>query len=166
MKINRDWATPLTVGAFFLSGITGILLFFHIDTGLNKEAHEWLGWALIIGVIFHSMANLQSFKRYFAKRNAQIIMGLFVVLFGLSFINLEEENKLPYFNTIKALSDTPLENVAIIAKITPEETINRLSKAGFKVSSSKQKVSDIVGDDFRQQMKALNTVLSIEASDK
>jgi hypothetical protein len=159
MKINREWATPLAFGSFFLSAVTGVLIFFHIDTGFNKEAHEWLSWVLLAGVLFHSIANLPSLKKYFSKRNAQIIVGLFVILLGLSFINLEEDNKPPYFNTIKALSDSSLENVAIIAKITPEETIKRLSKAGFQVTSSKQKVSEIVGDDFRKQMSALNSIL-------
>lgn len=166
MKVSRDWATPLTVGSFLISGVTGVLLFFHVDTGFNKTAHEWLSWVLLVGVLLHTISNLQSFKRYFAKRNAQIIMGLFVVLLGLSFINVGGDSKPPYFNTIKALSDTPLESVAIVAKITPEETVNRLSKAGFKVSSTKQKITDLVGDDFRQQMRALNTVLISENQEK
>ena len=42
MKISREWATPLTIGAFGLMSVTGMLMFFHLDTGFNKLAHEWL----------------------------------------------------------------------------------------------------------------------------
>ena len=43
----RESATPLTIGSFLLIAITGVLMFFHLDSGLNKLAHEWLGWAMI-----------------------------------------------------------------------------------------------------------------------
>ena len=40
MKLQRDWATPLTIGAFGLLAVTGVLMFFHPDSGLNKAVHE------------------------------------------------------------------------------------------------------------------------------
>lgn len=49
MKVSREWATPLTIGIFTLMAVTGILMFFHLDKGLNKTAHEWLGWLLVAG---------------------------------------------------------------------------------------------------------------------
>lgn len=36
----REWATPLTIGSFLLIAVTGVLMFFHLDSGLNKLAHE------------------------------------------------------------------------------------------------------------------------------
>ena len=52
MSIKREWATPITIGAFLLSAVTGVLLFFHLDSGLNKLAHEWLSWVLLAAVAF------------------------------------------------------------------------------------------------------------------
>ncbi|EWS63204.1 hypothetical protein Y695_03563 [Hydrogenophaga sp. T4] len=41
---QRPWITPLVMGSFALSAVTGVLMFFHLDTGLNKAAHEcWAG---------------------------------------------------------------------------------------------------------------------------
>ena len=37
------------MGAFTLSAVTGVLMFFHLDSGLNKAAHEWLSWAMVGG---------------------------------------------------------------------------------------------------------------------
>ena len=61
----KAWATPLTIGAFGLMATTGLLMFFHLDSGLNKTAHEWLGWAMILGVVAHVMLNWKAFKRHF-----------------------------------------------------------------------------------------------------
>lgn len=35
MTIQRSWVTPITAGSFLLVGVTGILIFFHIDSGAN-----------------------------------------------------------------------------------------------------------------------------------
>lgn len=43
MALKRQWVTPLMAGSFILMATTGILMFFHLDSGLNKTAHEWLG---------------------------------------------------------------------------------------------------------------------------
>lgn len=39
MAVQREWATPVAAGAFLLSAVTGVLIFFHIDSGLNKFVH-------------------------------------------------------------------------------------------------------------------------------
>jgi xanthine/uracil permease len=65
MKIPRDLATSLTIGAFGIMSVTGILMFFHADSGLNKVVHEWASWAMVTGVVLHVVVNWVAFKRYF-----------------------------------------------------------------------------------------------------
>ena len=50
MAIKREWVTPIAAGGFLISAVTGVLMFFHLDTGLNKVAHEWLSWVFLGGV--------------------------------------------------------------------------------------------------------------------
>jgi hypothetical protein len=45
----RSWATPLTIGAFFLMAITGVLMFFEWNTGLTTVVHQWFSWGIITG---------------------------------------------------------------------------------------------------------------------
>jgi len=40
----RTWATPLTISAFLLMSVTGVLMFFHIEGGLTTVAHQWCSW--------------------------------------------------------------------------------------------------------------------------
>jgi len=35
----KSWATPLAIGAFIISGVTGLLLFFDIAFGLVDTVH-------------------------------------------------------------------------------------------------------------------------------
>ncbi|HEY1090516.1 MAG TPA: DUF4405 domain-containing protein, partial [Burkholderiaceae bacterium] len=64
LSAQRPWITPVVMGAFLLSAVTGVLMFFHLDSGLNKTAHEWLSWAMVIGVGLHVLLNMPAFKRY------------------------------------------------------------------------------------------------------
>jgi hypothetical protein len=65
MQVSREWATPVTIGAFMLMSVTGVLMFFHADRGFNKLAHEWVGLVMVGGVAAHAMANWAAFTRYF-----------------------------------------------------------------------------------------------------
>lgn len=88
MKIDRNWVTPLTLGAFIVSAVTGVLLFFDLDSGLNELAHEWLSWVLLVGVALHGAANFQSVKKYFTQKTGLAIIAVFVLLLALSFLDL------------------------------------------------------------------------------
>ena len=84
--VKREIATPLTMGAFLIMAVTGILMFFHWDTGFNKVAHEWLGWLLVVAVGLHVLANMSAFKNHFKKPNTKIIVGVLTAILALTFL--------------------------------------------------------------------------------
>jgi hypothetical protein len=159
MQISRDWATPLTMGAFLLMATTGILMFFHLDTGLNKEAHEWLGWAMVVGVTVHVLANMAGFKRYLAKPSALAIVGVFaLMLAGSFFVKGDDEGGNPVRKVMPAVSSAPLSALAGIAHRTPEQLVADLRAAGFKVASAEQSIAAIAGPKRDDQSKAIGVV--------
>ena len=117
MHIDRNWATPLTVGAFGLLATTGVLMFFHLDTGLNKTAHEWLSWAMLGGVVLHALLNLPAFKRYFTQTTGRVVMGAFALVLALSFLSLGGKGgKEPGFAPpVRALAAAPIPVLAQVA---------------------------------------------------
>lgn len=161
MMITREWATPLAAGAFLLVASTGVLMFFHLDSGLNKEAHEWLSWALLAGVGLHVTSNLSAFKRHLAGRRGQAFVGVFALVLALSFIPLEEDEggEKPFMAPVRALAGTPIATLAQVANTTPETVMQRLQAAGFKPAAATQSVSDLTGKDPGDQMRALNAAL-------
>jgi hypothetical protein len=122
MNLNphRPWITPLVMGAFLLSAVTGVLMFFHLDSGLNKLAHEWLSWAMVGGVLLHAALNLPAFKRYFGQKTALTVMGAFALVLALSFIPAAGAKKAPsYAGPVRALADAPLPVLAQVLGKTP-----------------------------------------------
>ena len=163
MKMTRDWITPITTGAFLLTAVTGILLFFHADTGLNKAVHEWLSWIFLLGALLHLILNFASFKKHLTQRKGQVLIGTFVLLLALSFIPFEEEHHhSPFEPPIKALARTPLSTLAQVAGTSPDQLRNRLMSEGITVASYEQNLSELIGDDFRVQVHILEELFEGE----
>jgi hypothetical protein len=163
MKIYRDWATPLTAGAFIVLAVTGLLMFFHLDRGLNHLAHEWLGWVLVIGVACHITANFLGLKRHISSRTGKAVVVAFLLVLALSFIQLEERKKPPgWAQPVKALAFMPFTELAVVAKMSVEEIRERLIEAGLNPSSDDQSIKDLVGHNLRKQVGALNAIFPDE----
>lgn len=162
--MTRDWITPITTGAFLLTAVTGVLLFFHAATGLNKEVHEWISWIFLIGALLHLALNFGPFKKYLTQRKGQVLMGTFVLLLALSFIPFEEEHHHapPFVPPIKALARTPLSTLAQVAGTSPDQLRDRLSRKGIAVASYDQSLSELIGNDFRDQVHILEELLEEE----
>jgi len=162
MKLKREWVTPITAGAFLLLGVTGILMFFHIDTGLNKLAHEWLGWVLVAAVALHLVLNFQGLKRQLTQTRGQVLAGLFVLALGLSFLPTGGDGpggKAAFMATTGALADAPISALAQVARVD-EATLNaRFSAAGHPLTAAAGSVRDLVGTDPGAQAALLARVL-------
>lgn len=160
MNIQRNWVTPITAGAFLLSAVTGVLIFFHADTGANKFVHEWLSWVLLAGVALHLLANLGGLKSHLASLRGRLLIGVFVLALLASFIPLGGTGgEPPFMLPIRALSAAPLTTLAEVAKVSPEQLRERLAQAGVQATSDSQSLSELVGPDMKKQMQVLRTVL-------
>jgi hypothetical protein len=164
MTLSRHWATPLTIGSFLLLAVTGILMFFHLDTGLNKLVHEWLSWVLIAAVGLHVTSNLFAFKRYFTQRHARWLMGSAVLVLALSFLPLGGTGaEPPFVAPAKALAAAPLPVLAQVAGVPTAEMRARLQRAGLTVSADNDTLAALVGPETKKQIQVLAKVLPAAA---
>ena len=157
---QRGWITPLTIGSFALTSVTGILMFFHLDMGLNKVAHEWLSWVLVAAVALHGLLNWPAFKRYFSQRLAVAVMGVSAAVLALSFTPLGGRDAPPFKAPISALARAPLTQLAVIAQTDVVTVRQRLVEAEFDVRAETPSIAALTGADLRQQIRALNAVLT------
>lgn len=161
---HRSWITPWVIGAFLLTAITGVLMFFHLDRGLNKTAHEWLSWAMIVGVGLHLALNFNAFKRYLSQPIARAIVGAFVLVLAMSFTPAGSSRNEPGFaSPVRALAHAPITVLAQVAGISATEVKTRLASAGLEVTGEQQSVADLAGEDLRRQIGILNQVISVAA---
>ncbi len=159
MKITREWITPITTGAFLLVAVTGVLLFFHADTGLNREVHEWLSWLFLTGAVLHLAVNFTTFKKYLAQRKGQVLLGLFVLLLAVSFAPFGN-NEPSFAPPLHALAEVPLTTLAEVARTSPDQLLERLNRAGISAQSAGQSLNELIGDDFHTQIHILETLFT------
>ena len=159
MRIAREWATPLTIGSFAAIAVTGVLMFFHVDSGLNKAVHEWVSWLLVIGVALHVLANVASFKRYFTQARARWLIGGGLLVLALSFAPLGGRSEPPFVGPLKVLAAAPLPTLAQLAGVSTAQMRDRLRAAGLAPAGDADSVQSLAGPDLRRQVGVLRRVL-------
>jgi hypothetical protein len=153
----KSWATPLVIAAFIISGITGILMFFHKDDGLVKPVHEWLSWALVAGGAFHTVVHWNSFKAYFTRNSSiAIIASGAIIALAAIVIPMQGRGGNPAMKIGKALASAPLETVASVAKQTPEQAIEILQKKGIKVLNTQESIAAIATENNKKDIEVLS----------
>lgn len=163
----RRWATPLVIGSFILMSITGIMMFFHIEAGIIKAAHEWLSWAMVIAVAFHVLLHWKSFSRYFSQKVAVSLIGLFAVItVAAMFINGGDERHGPpggragSMAATQVLMNAPLDKLAGITGSTLESLQAKLQEQGLELTSAAGSLADIAQQNQRNPAELLNNLIA------
>jgi hypothetical protein len=181
----RPFATPLTIGCFVLSAVTGISMFFDFDTHLAKELHEWLGLWLVAGVFMHVAINWRPFVKYFKQPLAVVIIVALSALTAFSFISgggggdEDRERRRERGGEMRsesegqgrgqrqgqagrAVSDAllraPMGLVAQVAEQDADDLMERLRKAGLKVESSTTTLREVAKESDRSEGEVLAIV--------
>lgn len=160
-KKIRAWATPLTIGAFGLSAITGVMIFFRLEVGLVKVAHEWFSWFLVLGGLLHVIGSWQSFVQHFSKPAGKIIIGVFSLLIVASFIPVDKDNKgedVPSSRVSRALAQTAFATVAAVAEHQPEELMKELKLNGISIEHKEENIQEIAVRNNKHSADILNMI--------
>jgi hypothetical protein len=159
MSTLRSWATPLTIGSFIISTVTGIVLFFHWNLGLAKPAHEWLSWFMVLGVGLHLAVNWRAFKNYFTKPIPLIVMGLFSVLTVASLLPLNiGAGKPPQAKALDALQTAPIGALAAVQQKPIETILKNLQAAGIEVTDPNQTLPQVAQTSQKSERQLLGII--------
>lgn len=86
MKISRNIATFGATLSFFIVGLSGVAMFFHLDFGGMVTLHEVIGLFMVALCILHIHVNFAAFKKYFKnKNNVAILCAIFALVLTLLF---------------------------------------------------------------------------------
>lgn len=156
MKSLRAWATPLTIGSFLIMGVTGSLMFFHLDSGLNKLVHEWAGWAIVAGVAAHVVLNWRAFGIYFRRPFARLLMAGSAVVLALSFYPASGGGS-PVGAMMQALGKSDVQTVIALSGQPLETGLARLQAAGMQASADTE-IAALTGGDRSRQMEVIQAL--------
>ncbi len=159
MKHLRAYATPLTIGTFLIMGATGILLFFHTNTTLNKVVHEYVGLVMVAAVILHVVLNWRAFQTYFKRPVALTLMGASAVMLAASFVSLGEETggTRPDMVVLQMVSSASLTDLAPIMGTDAADLVARLAEQGVTATPD-QNLIDLSNGDMRGAITLLSAV--------
>lgn len=149
----KAFATPFTVGLFFISTISGIALFLHVGEGQFHEMHEWLSMLLLIPAALHLWRNWAPLAAYLKRGRLLVPVGLCLVL-GLGFAGQSlfstggSDN--PGFAAVNLLLREPLAAVAPIIHASAEDMAVKLRAEGYKITSLNASLRDIASASGRE----------------
>ena len=159
----KSWATPLAVGAFTISAVTGLLIFFDIEIGLVEPVHKWLSWLLVAGVLLHLISNWKQFTGYFSKKTALGIFGLALIVTVTSLLPIFGKDEDGKKNTGKIaaqlLESSSLETIALVTKTTPKFLVEQLEKNGIMVKGPSLTIQEIASNNGKSEREILGAVL-------
>ncbi len=155
----RAWATPITVGSFLISALSGVILFFHLNIGLMRPAHEWLSWFMILGVGMHLVINWRPFLQYFKRPIPLAVMGAFVLVTALSFMSLGGEqgsSKMgTAMKTMNLLQNAPISALTELTNLSADGIAERLTSAGIEVTTTDTSLADLAKSQDREAHELL-----------
>ncbi|MFO1337349.1 MAG: DUF4405 domain-containing protein [Burkholderiaceae bacterium] len=161
---TRQWATPLTIGAFGLMAVTGLLMFFHLDQGLQKPAHEWLGWLMVAAVGVHAAVNWPGLKRHLTVPGpGRVIVGASALALAASFFvapGSQGEDAPPPVLAMHAVAKAPLKAVLPLTGKSFSQVQGELAAAGIHVDSDEQSIASAIGDDRGRMGRAMRVLFS------
>ena len=133
---TRDVVTPVTIVAFVVSTVTGVMLLLHWNVGLVKFSHEWLSVVFSAVAIWHLARSWKSFTAYL-RRNAvlavfAISLAASVVFTGLTGTSLSANPGAVF----RALSNATLDSAAPAFGTTSSNAIAILKSANIEASGS------------------------------
>ncbi|MEX5727540.1 hypothetical protein Ga0609869_000893 [Rhodovulum iodosum] len=165
MPLVRKFATPLTIGAFLLMSVTGLLMFFHASTMTNKVVHEWVGLIFVAAALLHVFVNLRPFTAHMKRARGQAAVAVFALALGLSFLPLAggTGGGRPDFALLHAIEEAPLGAVAAVLDESPETLTARLRQAGYDGATADSTISDLAHGERGAQMRLIAVLIGRQA---
>jgi hypothetical protein len=134
--LNR-FATPLTLGLFAVSAISGLALFFHLAQGAFHEMHEWLSVLLLLPFALHVWKNWPALIGY-VRRGTLLLPVAAALVAAIAFAvpaMTGAEGGDPRTQVLRLLTGSSLADLAPLLKTTPDALAATLRLRGYKVGS-------------------------------
>ena len=140
------FGTPLTVGLFLVSAISGIALFFRWAPQAFHSMHEWLSLVLLAPFAVHMWKNWRPLVGYIRRRTLAIPLVLSVVVAIPFAINGHTATRTgsPAFRVVRLMTAAPLTALAPLLKTTPERLQTALQDRGYTVAAVSDRFDAIV----------------------
>src|SRR5690554_266488 len=150
MKLNRKYITPLITLTFVITGISGIMMFFHIMDGYTEVLHEFMGLFLVILSILHIIVSWEMLKKHFKKKIFWVTILVSPIISAL-FVVQQQAN--PKVDTIimERIVKSPIPHLFNALQVDSLETVKRLEDYGVSLEGAKILEDLWINNDVRPE---------------
>jgi len=161
--------TPLTIGAFLLIGVTGLLMFFKVRGGLIVIVHEWLSLVFVLVAALHTWLNWGAVRAHLSRARGLVVVGSFAALLVLSLLPVEEVSEVARAHghgqeelgrrAAEALLGARVSTVAELTGRTPDQVREGLARHGVAVDSDEVTLGEAARQSHVHAVVVLEVVL-------
>lgn len=156
------FATPLTLGLFTVSMVSGVALFFHWSSRTFHSMHEWLSMLLLIPFVLHVWKNWSPIVGYL-RRGTLIwpVAACLIIAVPFAVHSLQGTGRggNPMFRAGRLLLDAPLADVAPLLQTTPEALRSHLATRGYTVAAASDSLNAVASASGKSPMAVLADAL-------
>ncbi len=173
-NIARQWITPIALGSFIVSAVTGILLIFHIKSGFIIWSHEWLSLVFVAGGVLHALINFKPLKTSVVRIKGAVIVVAFIAVTGVALFSQGQAvtggshgggrggfagGGSPVGKMFVAMGNLPISTLAEATGHTQDELVATLASNHIAVTSQSQTLAELASQNGTQSADLLKLVL-------
>jgi hypothetical protein len=141
--LNRSLATPLTIASSIAVFTSGVMLFFHWGEKHVEDLHEWMGMALVIFTVWHSMVNWRPLKKHL-KSHTVWLFFILTLVFSSAFVYSSSQAEQDIETIlIRRIESAPLRTVAAVLSLSERELISRARQQNIQIDNLDQSIIEI-----------------------
>lgn len=157
----QRYATAATAALFLVTGVSGVLMFFHVGGKMFTSLHEWLGMLFVAAAALHLVRNGRGMVKVMKTMRAQVLFGL-VGAAALAFVATSTGSSAmnPAFALVRAVEKAPISAIAPVLGVTVEDLAVRLRGAGVDVTGADQTFAEMAADQGVESQRLLAAALA------
>jgi len=141
--IKKRYISIVLTAIFVVVSITGVLMFFMIESHAMNSVHAWLGMGMVLIGIYHLIKNFTPFKSYLQYKSSSIILLLILALSTWYALPKDEQLVSPKKEIMKAVFIQPISTVSVFFKKDIQKTIEHLKSKNIDVKDESQSLMEI-----------------------
>lgn len=168
-EVLRRYATPLSLVAFAVIGVTGTLMFFGIRGHQLNEIHEWVGIAFVVIAILHVVRNARAFMIMLRQKRSVVtiaVLGIVSAVFvGAALAAIGSEGPNPrrvQAMLTRQLADAPIAKLAPALNMTGDQAVAQLKAGGVTVTSDNQSLNDVAQASHQQTAQLFQILMGAQ----
>jgi uncharacterized membrane protein (UPF0136 family) len=160
MRLN-SFVTPLTIGLCAVVFLTGVLMFFHIESRPIKGIHEYFGLVMVATIALHLINHKKATIGYFKKSSSLGLIAAIIVVSGVFYAIVPEKGggDDAQKEVIERTLSAPVSLVANLFELTSDQAIEKLAASGVKVSNANETLSAIARNNRVKPDKLIEALI-------